>query len=136
MRIDEILHSSTDEEIPDIVYHGTTLENAKEILKHGLDPKRSQLSDEYELEDGGPFVWLGWNEKSSRNFAPGGRHFPKTNEQGAILEIRLPEEIAKQCRTDIGEFLRCTVHIPPQYIKLLKLTNVPEERTGKLTPNK
>lgn len=27
----------------------------------------------------------------------------------------------------LGEFLRCPVHIPPQYIKLLKLTNQDSE---------
>jgi hypothetical protein len=99
-------------------YHGTTVANAKKILKTGLDPRRTKDRGEHCLG----YVFLARTPAEAEDFAPGGIYGMKDG-VGVILEITPPISLSKKIRTDLGEFLRCPVHIPPRYIKIFKYTN-------------
>lgn len=110
----ESFSSSTGTTLPNKLYHGTSLNKARDILKNGLDP--SFTIDRGDDTDTKGFVFLAMNPQGAEDFVP-------ANEQSAILEITLTDELASKLRTDLGEFIRCPVLIAPKYIKLLKIVN-------------
>lgn len=115
MRIDDIkLISADGEELPPYVYHGTSLENAKIILKQGLEP--SKTIDRGEHNAG--YIFLSWTQKGAAKFASGGI-YNNSPGPGVVLEIKLDPELAKTLRTNLGEFIRCPVHISPDKIRIL-----------------
>ena len=120
MRFKEIVSedfmSADKEEIPEVVYHGTTLAAYEQyISKMGLTPQ--PLPDEKK-----PYVFLSWSLAGATKFAPGGSYSNST-EPGVILEITLTPQIAAKIRSKLGEFLRCPVAIPLSQIREIKRTN-------------
>lgn len=101
-----------------LLYHGTTLKQAEQILKTGLDPKFSQNRGEHTLG----FVFLSHNINGARAFAPGGE-YSNSKEPGAIIEITNTIELSNKIRTRLGEFIRCPASIPPNLLKIVEYTN-------------
>lgn len=114
--------SSTGDELPDTIYHGTTLNNWEEIKKTGLDPSKTDERDDPELHAG--FTFFSWSVRGAERFAPGGEYNTSPDE-GVILAVKLNPKLASKMRTDLGEFIRCPVFIPAKDITVVKHTNVP-----------
>jgi RNA:NAD 2'-phosphotransferase (TPT1/KptA family) len=124
MRFSEIVSESTQpamlmsadkEEIPSVLYHGTSLSTYEHIKTTGLRPM--PLPDERK-----PYVFLAWSDTTAYKFAPGGP-YSTSKEPGVILEVTITPEIAKKIRSKLGEFLRCPVEIPASMIRVIDHTN-------------
>lgn len=99
-----------------VLYHGTSKKNLDSILRHGLDPNKSN----YTKYDEGAWIYLSENPRVAAKFAAGGSIAgDKDINNKVLLEIRLPPELQKKLVTDMGEFIRSPFLIPPQYIKVL-----------------
>lgn len=112
------------------LYHCTHNELLDNIMEDGLDPTKmneawkeseweaSQESGyEHSLEEQPSFVFLSHNLRFPRGWKKmkEEKGFPCT-----ILVVRPPLEILKELVLDIGEFIRCPVLIPPQFIEVYK----------------
>lgn len=107
-----------DLDIPTVFYHGTTLAKGKVILRDGLLPSKMERDD----EDEGPFAFLSDAIGVAKAFAPGGE-YSTVDTRGVILRIEPPEKMIEKFRFDLGEFIRCPVDIPPDYIEIEQYTN-------------
>lgn len=108
-------------------YHGTAAENVASIMKDGLDPSKTAYEDDekanFPWRKYHKFVFLTHDPKEAASFSPGGDSWDKQDKRDSvILAITLPSDIQKKLVYDRGEFVRCPVIIPPQYIKVYKHT--------------
>ena len=115
--------SANGEELPEVVYHGTCLSTWENSIKHqGLRLNPAEDPNDPDEVYNTPFIFLAWSINGARYWAPGGPISTHSG-PGAILSVRLTPELAKKCRTDLGEFLRCTVPIPASHLSLIEITN-------------
>ena len=104
------------------LYHTTHKKNLKSIMKHGLNPQKTEWEeDEKEYHPHPPhhFIYLTPKLKTSQGFAP--HKMGRGTEKDTItLKVTLPPELQKQLILDRGEFIRAPFTIPPQYIQINK----------------
>jgi hypothetical protein len=86
-------------------YHGTSKRYLPSILKHGLIPNPCYYPDEQPM----PFVFLTFSPVIAKDFA-----------RDLILIIKPSEEIEDQFITNLGEYIRVPIIIPPQFIKIFE----------------
>jgi hypothetical protein len=89
-------------------YHGTSADNVESILSLGLDPRR--MDEAYNDEEPVPFVFLSRALHTAVSFAP---------DDGVVFEVTPPKEIEDQFVTNLGEFVRSPVTIPPSFLRLI-----------------
>jgi len=122
-----VFQSADGDELPAILYHGTSLASWEQFIsKQGLDPSKTDArgvaDDEEDLDYNRGFTFLAWNIRQAREWAPGG-YYNTLEEPGAILSIKLDEQLASQIRTALGEFIRCPILIPVSKLSLVEVTN-------------
>ena len=102
-----------------ILYHTTHKKNLKTIMKHGLNPQKTEWEEDekhYNQQPPHKFIYLTPRKETSQGFAPHkmGRG---TQEDTITLKITLPPQLQKQLILDRGEFIRAPFTIPPKYIQ-------------------
>ena len=107
---------------PQTLYHTTHKKNLKSIMKHGLNPQKTEWEEDekhYHQQPPHKFIYLTPKKETSQGFAPHkmGRG---TQKDTITLKITLPPELQKQLILDRGEFIRAPFTIPPQYIQNTK----------------
>jgi hypothetical protein len=110
-----------DMDIGNVFYHGTSRAKLPDIMKNGLDPAKSQWADDEEEnfpdEPGGHyFVYLAISPSTSQSYVD---DYVDEPEGGVMLKITLPPSFIEQLVLDRGEYIRCPVVIPPEYIEIL-----------------
>ena len=101
------------------LYHTTHKKNLKTIMKHGLNPQKTEWEEDekhYNQQPPHKFIYLTPRKETSQGFAPHkmGRG---TQEDTITLKITLPPQLQKQLILDRGEFIRAPFTIPPKYIQ-------------------
>lgn len=96
-----------------VFFHGTSSKNVTNILKNGLDPSHSSYADE------------------EKKYFPRGKihyfvylahSYATASAYGTVLEVCVPAYMRRKFNYRRGEFVRAPMRIPPEYIRLAKVS--------------